>query len=141
MSTEAPMNVYKIVNEKVTALLEQGVVPWRRPWAEEGAPRNIITKKVYRGINYFLLGASKYASPYWMTYRQATGLGGHVNKGEHGTLIVFWKVEPRKAGEIDDTEEVHGKYRYVLRYYLVFNLAQCELPEKVLAKLPKAETH
>src|SRR6202521_3114395 len=31
--------------------------------------------------------------------------------------------------------------RFVLRYYRVFNLEQCELPPSVLDKLPKVETH
>ena len=26
------MNVYEIVTEKIINMLEQGVVPWRRPW-------------------------------------------------------------------------------------------------------------
>ena len=31
--------------------------------------------------------------------------------------------------------------RFLLRYYRVFNLEQCELPQAVLDKLPKIETH
>jgi antirestriction protein ArdC len=43
------MDVYATVTEKVIKLLEQGVVPWRRPWSAAGAPRNLVSKKVYRG--------------------------------------------------------------------------------------------
>src|SRR5271167_299436 len=43
-------------------LLESGLVPWRRPWTSTGLPRNLVSKKPYRGVNFFLLSASKYVS-------------------------------------------------------------------------------
>ncbi len=49
------MDVYGIVTEKILSLLEQGVVPWRRPWTSAGLPRNLVSKKLYRGVNFFLL--------------------------------------------------------------------------------------
>jgi hypothetical protein len=33
LQLECPMNVYEIVIEKIVTLLEQGTVPWRRPWS------------------------------------------------------------------------------------------------------------
>jgi antirestriction protein ArdC len=138
------MDVYAIVTERIINLLEQGVVPWRRPWTSTGLPRNLVSKRPYNGINYFLLSASKYVSPFWLTYRQATELGGHVLKGEESTIVIFWKVEDLKqSGEDLDTEESNEKNRrrFLLRYYRVFNLEQCELPQSVLDKLPKVETH
>jgi antirestriction protein ArdC len=138
------MNVYEIVTEKIVKLLEQGIVPWRRPWTGTGLPRNLVSKKPYRGINYFLLSASKYVSPFWLTYRQANELGGHIRKGEESTIVIFWKVEDLKqSSEGLDPEETGEKNRrrFVLRYYRLFNLEQCELPQAVLDKLPKIETH
>ena len=35
------MDVYAIVTEKIINLLEQGIVPWRRPWTSTGLPRNL----------------------------------------------------------------------------------------------------
>ncbi len=61
------MDVYGIVTEKIINLLEQGIVPWRRPWTSTGLPRNLVSKKPYRGINHFLLSASKFVSPLWLT--------------------------------------------------------------------------
>src|SRR6202040_966592 len=86
------MDVYAIVTEKIVNLLEQGIVPWRRPWTSTGLPRNLVSKKPYRGVNHFLLSASKYVSPFWLTMRQANELGGHVRTGEESTIVVFWKV-------------------------------------------------
>ena len=138
------MDVYAIVTEKIINLLEQGFVPWRRPWTSTGLPRNLVSKKPYRGVNVFLLSASKYVSPFWLTMRQANELGGHVRKGEESTIVIFWKVDD--AGETtEDTNneqpnEKSGR-RFLLRYYRVFNLEQCELPQAALDKLPKIETH
>jgi antirestriction protein ArdC len=99
------MNVYDIVTNRITELLEQGTVPWRRPWRSTEGPRNLISKKPYRGINSFLLNASPYESDYWLTYNQAKQKGGSVRKGEKSTLVVFWKWLDRK--ESDSTEVLH----------------------------------
>ena len=86
----------------------------------------------------------KYVSPFWLTYRQATELGGHVRKGEESTLIVYWKVDAVKQSteelESDESKEKNRR-RFLLRFYRVFNLEQCELPHAVLEKLPKIGTH
>ncbi len=140
------MDVYAIVTEKIINLLEQGVVPWRRPWTGGGLPRNVVSKKPYRGINHFLLSASKFVQPYWLTMRQANELGGHVRKGEESTIIVFWKVEDgRRQDETQDESDTEldeqCRRRFVLRCYRLWNVEQCELPEKALEKLPRVETH
>ena len=138
------MDVYQIITDKIINLLENGVVPWRRPWTSTGLPRNLVSKKPYRGINYFLLSASKYVSPFWLTMRQANELGGRIRKGEESTAVVFWKIEDAKQSSEDlDTEETDEKTRrrFLLRFYRVWNLEQCELPQSVLDKLPKIETH
>ena len=138
------MDIYTIVTDKIINLLESGVVPWRRPWTSTGLPRNLVSKKPYRGVNVFLLSASKYVSPFWLTMRQANELGGHIRKGEESTAVVFWKIEDAKRGTEDlDAEETEEKTRrrFLLRFYRVWNLEQCELPQAVLDKLPKMETH
>src|SRR5216684_2161437 len=126
------MDIYAIVTDKIINLLESGVVPWRRPWTSTGLPRNLVSKKPYRGVNFFLLSASKYVSPFWLTIRQANELGGHVRKGEESTIVVFWKVDD--LNEIDTDHEQpdqKARRRFLLRYYRVFNLDQCKLPQAV----------
>jgi antirestriction protein ArdC len=138
------MDVYSIVNEKIISLLEAGVVPWRKPWTSAGLPRNLVSKKFYRGINVFLLSASRYISPFWLTLRQANELGGHVRKGEESTIVVYWKVDDviqRGEGLDPEETEVKPRRRFLLRFYRVFNLEQCDLPQAVTDKLPKIETH
>jgi antirestriction protein ArdC len=142
------MNTYEIVTERIIKLLEQGVIPWRRPWSAGGAPRNLVSKKIYRGVNYFLLSATKYVSPYWLTLRQANELGGSVRKGEHGEIVVFWKVDDGKehedegeaASETTD-ESAKSRRRFILRFYRVYNVEQCELPAAIVGNVPKIQTY
>jgi antirestriction protein ArdC len=140
------MDTYAIVTEKIINLLEQGIVPWRQPWSATGLPRNLVSKKPYRGVNLFLLSATKYVSPFWLTMKQANELGGFVRKGEHSQIVVFWKIDQFANGKREADSEEHEaddktRRRFVLRYYRLFNLEQCELPQTVLDKLPKIETH
>lgn len=123
--------VYEIITERIVEMLKQGTVPWRKTWNAGNAPRNIDGYR-YRGINVFLLHSLGYSSPFWMTFKQAQKRGGSVRKGEHGTVIVFWKIF-RKAETDEVTGEREVKTIPMLRYYRVFNLEQTEN-----VKLPKA---
>ena len=52
------MNIksYERITERIADLLSQGTVPWHKPWqVKTGLPRNLVTKKPYRGINPFVL--------------------------------------------------------------------------------------
>ena len=83
-------SVYEIVTERVVALLEKGIVPWQKPWASSSGdciPRNLVSRKPYRGLNVFLLHSMGYESPYWLTVKQAQELGGHVRKGEKACIV------------------------------------------------------
>ena len=116
------MNPYDRITERIVALLEQGTVPWHKPWSvKTGLPRNYVTQKPYRGINVFLLMSMGYESPHWLTVRQANLLGGSVKKGEKSCPVVFWKQL-----KIEDKEKEEQKKIPLLRLYHVFNVAQCE---------------
>ena len=118
------MNIksYERITERIVALLEQGTVPWHKPWTvKTGLPRNLVTQKPYRGINVFLLRAMSYESPHWLTLRQANQLGGNVKKGEKSCPVVFWKQI-----KTEDKESGDPKKFPLLRLYHVFNAAQCD---------------
>ena len=113
---------YERITERIVSLLEQGTVPWHKPWTvKTGLPRNLISKKPYRGINVFLLMAMSYESPHWLTFRQAIQLGGNVKKGEKSCPVVFWKWMKNEDEESDEPKKAP-----LLRLYHVFNTAQCE---------------
>jgi antirestriction protein ArdC len=87
-------------------------------------PRNAVSKRQYRGINVFILASQSYGSPYWLTYKEAVRLGGHVCKGEHATPIIFWKWIAREVEKDDGT--LTEKHFPFIRYYNVFNAEQTE---------------
>jgi antirestriction protein ArdC len=115
---------YEVITQAILDKLESGTVPWRKPWVSE-APRNLRSKKAYRGINHFLLSLSEYSNPYWLTYKQAKEFGGQVRKGEKSTPVVFWKWF-ENATEDEETGEVTISRRPMLRYYRIFNLEQID---------------
>lgn len=118
------VDVYSIVTDRIIDLLEQGVVPWHKPWAGGGTnqfPVNFVSKKAYRGLNVWLLSCAGFSSPFWVSYKQATELGGQVRKGEKSTMVVYWKML-----ETIDNVTKEKKTIPMLRYYNVFNVSQCD---------------
>lgn len=121
--------IYKAVTDRILELLDKGVAPWRHPirggGGAGGYPKNLESGRDYRGINVFLLAITGwlngYESPYWLTFRQAKGQGGHVAKGEKGSLVIFWKQHATQ--DKDTGEDITVP---VLRRYTVFNAEQCK---------------
>lgn len=117
--------VYEIVTEQIIERLEGGVVPWHKPWnGEEFEPKNLKSKKPYRGINLFILACAGYGSPYWVSFKQCNELGGKVKPGQKGTIIIFWKPVLYKNKDAEGNET--DKKVFLLRYYRVWNVEQCE---------------
>ncbi len=119
-------NVYEIVTNKIIELLEEGTVPWQRPWKSKEGARNLVSGKPYRGINQILLNCSEYESDFYLTFKQAKDKGGHVRKGEKSTLVVFWKL----LNTVSETDNPDSNSKLIkipyLRYYRVFNLDQID---------------
>jgi len=97
----------------------------------------------YRGANYFILGALGYERPIYLTFKQAIELGGNVRRGEKGWPVVYWKMLKAKNSDADQPAEgSHSpddkpKIIPFLRYFTVFNIAQCEglsLPSRFAEK-------
>lgn len=100
------MNVYGIITERILKNIEAGVVPWRQTWAN-GLPKSAATGREYRGINLLMLGSAGFGSRYWMTFRQAERLGGHVLKGQRASTVVYWKW--RTAEELEQRRQKTGQ--------------------------------
>ncbi len=135
-------DLYQRVTDSIVAQLEAGCVPWVRPWQlgvsapAMALPFNMISKRSYSGINIPLLwvAGERFESHAWLTYKQAEGLGGHVMRGEKGTMVVYAdKFVPK--GREDD------KPVFFLKSFTVFNVAQCEgfpeQPVKVAPTMPE----
>lgn len=122
-------NVYRVVTDRIIAQLEAGVPPWKKSWhtpsgTYQGFPKNLISGKEYRGGNIFLLAASGFTSPFWLTFKQAVAIGAKVRKGERGTPIVYWLKRERST---DQDSETGSPRRFMVPLYsYVFNAEQCQ---------------
>lgn len=131
-SSEPKIDIYEIVTNKILEKLEQGQIPWQKPWnIKTGLPCNITTGKEYNGINVMLLGSQRYDSKYWLSYKQCAEKGGNVKKGEKGSMIVFWNFIDKNTGKAVSNDSDHPKTKSgdvipILKYYTVFNVNQCE---------------
>lgn len=118
-------DIYAQVTDRIVTQLEQGVVPWKSPYfSKVGLPRNFSSGRAYQGINVFLLGCQRYTSPYFLTFLQAKELGGHVRKGERGSLVVKYGTYQKDEGESQTGEDAETR-RY-LKAYTVFHASQIE---------------
>ena len=125
-----------ITQRMIDRITELGELPWRKPWQSASQwPRNLITKKKYRGVNVFLLHSLGYASPYFLTMRQANALGGKIRKGQKSCPVIFWKLlDPEDPNAPKD--DPRSRMRPLLRYFCAFNIDQCEgIPEDRIPKL------
>jgi antirestriction protein ArdC len=150
-------DVYSRVTDQIIAELEAGVRPWVQPWNAAHAAGEVsrplrYNAVPYRGINVVLLWLSAlhqhFASPLWMTYKQAAELGGQVKKGAKGSLVVYADTFTRReSGEDGQEQEVAVPF---LKSYTVFNTeqidglpahyyAKAELPTHPIERIERAE--
>jgi len=117
----------EIVVDRILELMEQGQIPWARPWRGDAhAPRNAVSNRSYSGVNAMLLTMAGYSSNRFLTFKQALELGGCVNKGQHGWPVIYVKM-----GKVEDKETGEVKETYFCKHYTLFNVSQCSnLPEK-----------
>lgn len=114
------MDVYQIVTDRIIEQLEQGYIPWQKPWLtfRQGA-FNRVTKKPYSILNQMLLNKEGE----WATFKQWGSLGGKIKKGAKSSVVVFWKIQ--KIEDVDDDEPII-KQIPLLRYYNVFHISDVE---------------
>jgi antirestriction protein ArdC len=75
-----------------------------------------------------------YSAPIWMTFKQAQELGGHVKKGEHGSLVVYANTITKTEHNDDTGEDEEHKIPF-MKGYTVFNVEQIDnLPPHYYAK-------
>ncbi|MFA5687813.1 MAG: ArdC-like ssDNA-binding domain-containing protein [Kiritimatiellales bacterium] len=147
--TTKSSDINRIITDRfIERIKTTGILPWKQPWTSPAlAPKNLISGKMYQGINLFLLHMLGFASPYWLTFKQISDLGGTIRKGEKAAIVVFRRQvkKPLEESEVDDPgvtpRQVHSYS--MLRYYYVFNTEQCDgLPKEKLpdyTKIPSPE--
>ncbi|MFG6121160.1 ArdC family protein [Thalassobacillus sp. B23F22_16] len=111
--------IYEMITNQIIEKLEQGTIPWRKPWIN-GVAVNWKTQKPYRGINTMLLDGGEYA-----TFKQISEAGGKVKKGAKSHIVVFWKLTKVKEKDEKTGEETGEKITVpLLRYYRVFKVGE-----------------
>ena len=91
-------DIYAAVTDRIIQQMEQGVLPWSKPWGGvTGGAYSGTTGKPYSLLNK--PGA-------YYTFNQIQKLGGSVRKGEKSQMVVFWKQIPVKdIEEFNDCED------------------------------------
>jgi antirestriction protein ArdC len=100
--------------ERVTASLEEGVIPWRAEELPVVQQHNAVSGRSYSGLNALYLleeaGTEGYSDPRWMTHKEAENHGLKPRLGEKSVKLEFW--------DKDDEGKAVG------RTYSVFNIQQ-----------------
>lgn len=147
IKTNATKNkVAEIVTAKILKALENGTVPWSRPWVS-GLQRSFVSHKRYSGINQWVLQLEAeekgYTSNQWLSFNEAIKHGDVT--GQQSVPVVFFTTFEPKDTKTDKQKEEERQVFRVLRYYRVFNACQVkglkftEQKDKTLEKLPTPE--
>lgn len=111
------MDIYQEVTDRIIAQLDQGIIPWHKPWISSGSAISHATGHSYSLLNQMLLGKPGE----YITFKQCQQEGGKIRKGEKSSMVVFWKFIEQ------EDEETHEKKQVpFLRYYSVFHIDQCD---------------
>ncbi|WP_084582973.1 ArdC family protein [Sphingomonas azotifigens] len=139
MQSNERQSLYGEVTARIIAELEQGRLPWVQPWNAARCPctmpRNAVSARAYSGINVLILWAAAieggYGAQRWLTYRQAEAAGGHVRRGEKGTVVCYAdRFTPKDEAEKAQGEDREARTIAFLKRFTVFNVDQCDgLPE------------
>ena len=123
------MDIYAEITNRIIDQMEQGTIPWQKPWVASGSCVSYATGKPYSLLNQMLLGRpGEYA-----TFKQVQAAGGYVKKGQKASMVVFWKWLEQEDEETGEKKEIP-----FLRYYNVFHIDQCEgLKPRYVEALPQ----
>ena len=111
------MDTYAEVTARIIDQMENGVIPWEKPWVASGKAISHATGKPYSLLNQLMLSRPGE----YLTFKQCQQAGGKVKKGEKTSMVVFWKWIEQEDEETHEKKEVP-----FLRYYNVFHIDQCE---------------
>ena len=119
-------DVYQMVTDRILEIMDNGEIPWHRPWICVGGAHNRVTGRRYSLLNQLML---RHSGGY-LTLKQANDLGFKVRKGEKSEFVVFWKwPESRAEKEEDGEDDTSNRKEWrgpVLKYYRVFHESQID---------------
>lgn len=134
-------DIYKMITDKIIAQLEQGIIPWRRPWTGvmDGAI-SYVSRKPYSVLNQLLLGKPGE----YLTFNEIVKLGGRLKEGATSSVVTFYTsiVRTKATEETEDGDDIKvtvykSKLVPFLRYYRVFHIDQTEgIKSKIKTEKP-----
>lgn len=137
------IDIYAEVTDRIIAQLEQGVIPWKKPWVGIGSRAAVSWSKgkPYSILNQILLGEPGE----YLTFKQCKEAGGKIRKGAKSRIIVFWKMLEKQVTDSSGKPvmDIDGKPKMqtipFLNYYNVFHIRDCEgIESKREVELPNA---
>ncbi len=143
------------IANKLIEQLKAGTAPWQKPWqpGEPRMPHNPISGTRYKGSNAIWLAMQSREDPRWMTYKQANGIDAQVRKGQHGTVVQYWKLFDLIDKKDDNGKKILGADGKPIKVNIkldkprvfssvVFNAEQIDgLPEREVNTLPEWQRH
>ena len=155
-------NIYNTVTNRFVSALKNGAPPWIKPWSECSSsptrPVNAVSDRKYSGINVTVLWTAATTHGFkrdrWLTFNQARKEGGHVRRGQKGTVAILYReVEVRRKDEsgslVADSngEVIKDKIKFI-KGFTLFNVDQCDgLPTEIVegpalpAEKPEWKSH
>ncbi|MFR8313667.1 MAG: ArdC-like ssDNA-binding domain-containing protein [Ruminococcus sp.] len=121
------LNVYEMVTERIIKQLEQGTIPWQKPWTgvRSGA-FNRVSKKPYSLINQAILKNPGGVTQRCLVILKALSKKRFSNLGETTNFPEDQVMKKKQSSRIENT---------LLRYYNVFHISQVEGVEPLKEKL------
>lgn len=123
------VDVFQMVTDRIIGMLENGEIPWERPWT--GAGQYAIkraTGKPYSLLNQMLLGNPGE----YLSFKECQKLGGKIKKGAKAKIVVFWKILDCAKTDTNGKPVIgsDGKVKMTqipfLKYMNVFHIDDCE---------------
>ena len=96
------MDIYAAVTERIIEQMEQGIIPWQKPWISNSKAISHAIGKPYSLLNQLMLGRPGE----YLTFKQCQQAGGKVKKGEKASMVVFWKWIEQEDEETGEKKEV-----------------------------------
>jgi antirestriction protein ArdC len=107
------------VTNRILKALEQGQVPWGRPWLghrNDGPPTNALTSVPFRGVNPLLLNLAGFTSKWWATERCWRVFGYRLKSHQQGVHVFTGQADDLQSETVFNAQQVEGPgvERYLL---------------------------
>lgn len=138
------VDVYQMVTDRVMAQLEQGIIPWQKPWkniasgCEDDLAISYSSRKPYSFLNQMLLGRNGE----WLTFNQIKEMKGSIKKGAKAGMVVFYKriTVKEKVQDAEGNETEKQAVIPMLKYFNVYHIDDCTgIDTKIQPKPAEAE--